>query len=108
MAAKKFARGEIRGTVIEIMKKHRITSKTPFESESYAKARAAAEKKLPDHNVPSIMAYVRRTPGMLGGKAVARKSAPKSSTSNARKSTKKASRPRTKKPTEEVAQATPE
>jgi hypothetical protein len=88
MAAKKFARGEIRGTVIEIMKKHRITAKTPFDSDSYVKARAAAEKKLPDHNVPSIMAYVRRTPGMLGGKAVARKTTSKSSTSNARKATK--------------------
>jgi hypothetical protein len=88
MAAKKFARGEIRGTVIEIMKKHRITPKTPFDSDSYVKARAAAEKKLPDHNVPSIMAFVRRTPGMLGGKAVARKSTSKSSTSNARKSAK--------------------
>lgn len=96
---KHLPRGELRGTAIEIMKSNRINPKSTDESKlAVAKKIVAkigsswpkldADGKL--IRARSIMNYSLRT-GLVGGKAVARKTTPKKASTNARKPTKRAS-----------------
>lgn len=81
--AVKYPRGELRGAVIDVMKKLRIGKNTTAETK--AKAVDMVHKKLPrlstanpEGQIRSNINFLIRNPELMGGKAVAAKKTKKS------------------------------